>query len=234
MAEANVEAKKDYKAGMPYKDIAIKYGVSINTVKSWKQRYAWERFKKKVCKKKYAAKPRITDDKIEEVKAMLSVGNSKREIARVVGISPNSVCNIATGNKDELEQYRTEKKQEFITGAWATINNALECGNQKIVLASKSAAALNENIEKLIEALEDSETDARVIADVTKTLAKSMDIPLRDIASYIGTVYDKVALASGQSTKNINANITTDAPKGISEMSTEELMSQLELLENEQ
>ena len=34
-------AEKDYKNGMKYKDIADKYGVTINTVKSWKQRYSW-------------------------------------------------------------------------------------------------------------------------------------------------------------------------------------------------
>ena len=31
-------AEKDYLAGMKYKDIAAKYEVSINTVKSWKKR----------------------------------------------------------------------------------------------------------------------------------------------------------------------------------------------------
>ena len=36
-------AEKDYKAGMKYKEIADKYGVTINTVKSWKQRYSWTR-----------------------------------------------------------------------------------------------------------------------------------------------------------------------------------------------
>lgn len=36
-------AEIDYMLGMKYKDIAKKYGVSINTVKSWKQRYAWKR-----------------------------------------------------------------------------------------------------------------------------------------------------------------------------------------------
>ena len=36
-------AEIDYMAGMKYKDIAKKYGVSINTVKSWKQRYKWKR-----------------------------------------------------------------------------------------------------------------------------------------------------------------------------------------------
>ncbi|WP_054777559.1 helix-turn-helix domain-containing protein [Lacticaseibacillus saniviri] len=33
------EAKQDYDKGLKYKDIAEKYGVSINTVKSWKSRY---------------------------------------------------------------------------------------------------------------------------------------------------------------------------------------------------
>ena len=36
-------AKKDYESGMKYKDIAEKYDVSINTVKSWKQRNNWQR-----------------------------------------------------------------------------------------------------------------------------------------------------------------------------------------------
>jgi uncharacterized protein YjcR len=36
-------AKKDYIKGMKYKEIASKYNVTINTVKSWKQRYDWDR-----------------------------------------------------------------------------------------------------------------------------------------------------------------------------------------------
>ena len=32
-------AEKDYQAGMKYKDIATKYNVTLNTVKSWKTRY---------------------------------------------------------------------------------------------------------------------------------------------------------------------------------------------------
>ena len=42
-------AEADYVVGMKYKDIAAKYGVSINTVKSWKKRYAWSRNKKTEC-----------------------------------------------------------------------------------------------------------------------------------------------------------------------------------------
>lgn len=42
-------AESDYVAGMKYKDIAAKYGISMNTVKSWKKRYAWSRNKKTGC-----------------------------------------------------------------------------------------------------------------------------------------------------------------------------------------
>lgn len=36
-------AEKDYQAGMKYKDIATKYNVTLNTVKSWKTRYKWKK-----------------------------------------------------------------------------------------------------------------------------------------------------------------------------------------------
>ena len=42
-------AESDYVAGMKYKVFAAKYGVSINTVNSWKKRYAWSRNKKTGC-----------------------------------------------------------------------------------------------------------------------------------------------------------------------------------------
>lgn len=52
MNEKNyILAEADYVEGMKYKDIAAKYGVSINTVKSWKKRYAWSRNKKECTKK---------------------------------------------------------------------------------------------------------------------------------------------------------------------------------------
>ena len=40
-------AYQDYLKGMKYKEIAEKYGVTINTVKSWKTRYKWAKEGKK-------------------------------------------------------------------------------------------------------------------------------------------------------------------------------------------
>ena len=58
------QAETDYVSGMKYKEIAEKYGVTINTVKSWKTRYQWSRSdkkgvhtkKKKVCTQKQKEK----------------------------------------------------------------------------------------------------------------------------------------------------------------------------------
>ena len=49
MAEKHELALNDYLLGMAYKDIASKYGVSENTVKSWRKRHNWSR--DKVAKK---------------------------------------------------------------------------------------------------------------------------------------------------------------------------------------
>ena len=48
-------ARKDYQKGMKYKDIADKYNVSINTVKSWQRRHGWTRNKKGAPKKSRGA-----------------------------------------------------------------------------------------------------------------------------------------------------------------------------------
>lgn len=59
------EAEKDYLLGMKYKDIAAKYDVSVNTVKSWRSRHSWSRnapTKKGVHPKSKKVAPKIIDD----------------------------------------------------------------------------------------------------------------------------------------------------------------------------
>ncbi|MEF9952211.1 MAG: terminase small subunit [Clostridium sp.] len=68
-------AEVDYCKGMKYKDIAEKYGVTINTVKSWKTRYKWSRngvhTQKKVCTQKSGKKNTDKEPIGEEVKEVL-------------------------------------------------------------------------------------------------------------------------------------------------------------------
>ncbi|MBU5260754.1 hypothetical protein KQI25_16325 [Bacillus pumilus] len=51
MESKHIQAQKDYVKGMKYKDLAEKYEVSINTIKSWKKRHGWERKKGAPTKK---------------------------------------------------------------------------------------------------------------------------------------------------------------------------------------
>lgn len=74
MSEAQnyILAEKDYMAGMKYSDIAKKYNVTINTVKSWKTRYGWDRKSvhtknKKVCTQKEDRKHSKSRGVAEEV-----------------------------------------------------------------------------------------------------------------------------------------------------------------------
>ena len=71
-------AYEDYRAGMKYKEIADKYGVTVNTVKSWKTRYKWCKDGKKVCTQKpkkcaykKAQKENAEEADIEEVKRVI-------------------------------------------------------------------------------------------------------------------------------------------------------------------
>ncbi|MDA2722274.1 phage terminase small subunit [Bacillus cereus] len=43
MKQKHELAQEDYMQGMKYKELAEKYEVSVNTVKSWKTRYKWDR-----------------------------------------------------------------------------------------------------------------------------------------------------------------------------------------------
>lgn len=72
MAENYIDAERDYMQGAKYKDIAAKYDVTINTVKSWKQRYSWSREKgvhtknNKVCTQRKKDAPQVIEDGTRE------------------------------------------------------------------------------------------------------------------------------------------------------------------------
>lgn len=81
VAEQHEAAEKDYISGMKYREIAAKYGVSENTVKSWKTRYQWTRGpkkgvhtkNKKVCtQKSRKSVPEIPELEIADVEEELS------------------------------------------------------------------------------------------------------------------------------------------------------------------
>lgn len=85
MKEKYELAVVDYLDGMKYKDIAVKYEVSLSTVKSWSQRYRWKDKKnakgmrtksksthtKKVCKE--IAEDIVTNGELDEDKQLFCI-----------------------------------------------------------------------------------------------------------------------------------------------------------------
>jgi phage terminase small subunit len=85
-------AEEDYINGMKYKDIAQKYNVTLNTVKSWKTRYKWSKDgapktkksmhtkKEKVCtqNKRSASKKEVIADEVKEVLENTELNDKQR------------------------------------------------------------------------------------------------------------------------------------------------------------
>ncbi|AVK60543.1 terminase [Lactobacillus sp. CBA3605] len=78
MTEKYEQAEQNYMSGMKYKDIATKYDVSLNTVKSWKGRYGWQRVSRKkdvpvkskgVHTKAKSSAPKVAPKIIDELEA---------------------------------------------------------------------------------------------------------------------------------------------------------------------
>lgn len=72
-SEKRIAAQHDYELGMKYKDIAEKYGVSFNTVKSWRSRYGWVR---KGAKKGCTKKPKRVHQKTPTGAAIAQLNDS--------------------------------------------------------------------------------------------------------------------------------------------------------------
>lgn len=98
VVEVRDEAKKDWKKGMKYKDIADKYGVSLSTVKSWAARY-WKNEKvatkatKKVATKK---------EKVATKKKMGPPYGNKNAVGTVKYSAPHNQNNFKHGAYSEV------------------------------------------------------------------------------------------------------------------------------------
>ena len=141
MAEKHEQAEADYMTGMKYKDIAEKYGVALDTVKSWKKRHDWNRKEgapqtKKVCTPKKSAptvpddgtKETLTNDDLTPEQQMFCIYyirtfNAAQSYLRAYGCTYESAMvrgsellrNIKV--KAELERLKEIKRQQIVASA---------------------------------------------------------------------------------------------------------------------
>lgn len=139
------KAEQDYMAGMKYKDIAEKYGTTINTVKSWKKRYAWSRGEgahktEKVCTQKSKGAPKavafiddgtketLQNDDLTPEQQMFCIYysrtfNATQSYLNAFGCSYETAmvngCLLLRNTKvrAEIERLKEIKRQQIVAGA---------------------------------------------------------------------------------------------------------------------
>jgi len=134
----------------------------------------------------------------ERALAELATSSSVAEVERKTGI-PNQTLHGWLKEAEEQQQYRDfreEKKKEFVQAAWNTISDALALGNNRVKRALKHENEFDEFIE-LVQGTELSGPQkAALIAKIKQLQVQN----IRDISTYVGTIYDKAALAAGDAT----------------------------------
>lgn len=156
-------AEKDYMLGMKYKDIAEKYNVSINTVKSWKQRYNWDR------------KGMHTNNK--------SVHTKKTDM-------PKNNKPIANEVKSVLENEELTDKQRLFClyyvkyfNATKAYKKAYEC-DEYSAMTNGSRLLSNDKVKEEIHLLKQNKLN-QVMLSPEDIFQKYMDIAFSDITDYV-------------------------------------------------
>lgn len=141
----------------------------------------------------------IDDQTREQIKALLSTGMAKNAIAKQVKVSWATVDKVSKEFPDDLESLREQKRTEFIDRLWNSMDKALGLADKRIELALDA----NQKLDELHEAVGDSDMDPKKIFELQRAIEGISAVPLGQISTFIGTIYDKHALMTGGKTADI-------------------------------
>lgn len=145
----------------------------------------------------------LSDEKREKVKALLATGAAKNDVAKKVGVSWATVDSISKEAPDEIESFREQKRTQFIDRLWNSMDKALGLADKRIQLALEASDKLDE----LSDAIGDSDLDPRKAQELQNAISNLSTVPLGQISTFIGTIYDKRALMLGESTANTTTTV---------------------------
>ena len=166
------QAELDYMAGMKYKDIAAKYSVSINTVKSWKTRYGWDRNASATPKKK---KPKSVHTKKRTQK---TVEQEERQEEKREALK-------ALVKVDWMQEKQRLFCLYYLQTHNATSSYQRAYGCTRAAAAASASRLLNDaKIRACIQQLKD-ERDAGILLRATDVVELYMRIAFADISEFV-------------------------------------------------
>lgn len=138
---------------------------------------------------------KLTDELKEQIKAHLVLGDNKNDVAKKLGVSWSTVQKIAK----EVES-NPEEKESF-----------------EKLREDKKQEVITRIWEGFINGIE---LGNKMIKEA---LEGEREIPLNQLSTYNGTMYDKMALMKGDPTANTNINGSMTFKQDLKKLSPEEL-----------
>lgn len=153
---------------------------------------------------------KYSDEKKEQAYLIYATTGSFAETAKQLGVAKSTVKNWIDAKRenepDEFEQLRTEKKKDFIDKASEIIEKGLELLDRRMTTALDHENQLDFLIDEIIQSDKEELSQEEKSKLINKIRAIQVQ-KLGDITTAVGTLYDKRALAKGDSTQNTKVTV---------------------------
>jgi len=148
-----------------------------------------------------------TPELVEKVKVALCVSNNASQIAKDNSLNESTVRVWKKKYQEEIAVAYELKKQEFSNKAWEGIDLATRLANKSMTRALEQA----EKLDMLIDVIENiGDMTEKEKMNLVRKVREMQNIPLGQLSTYAGTMYDKQALANGDSTSNVKVETIED------------------------
>ncbi|MEX0975051.1 MAG: hypothetical protein WD024_06885 [Bacillota bacterium] len=138
-----------------------------------------------------------TDDQKERAIAVFTTCGNLSRTSRETGVPISTLKGwLAEQPQEEVAKARLDAKTRFIGQAWDTVLRGIQVGDTVMSFALENKGRIDEAVKAVLKS--DFELDQK--ADLVHVLASLTKFSMKDLAIYIGTVYDKIALATGKPT----------------------------------
>ena len=158
---------------------------------------------------------KYNDDIKEKAIALLTVNNSVSYVARELGLPRSTVKSwkeafdkeAEKSGEDNIAKLRQKKKEDFIKEAWGLIDLAQGVLEKRLKRARDNEESLDELVDEI------SKLDYKTLTSQQRQalymkLAKIKVDDVKSLATVLGTLYDKQALANKEATAIVEGSIT--------------------------
>ena len=159
-----------------------------------------------------------TPQEIADVLTTYAITDSLSETSRRTGVPVTTCKDIVDKHRgtEDFEKLRNEKREQFSERA----NRIVFKGLTLLERRYDKALDKEDEIDLLLETVFNSEDlSDKSKQDIAKKLSKLELNTLSELTTSMGTLFDKMRLATGESTENTNQTITITMSKELEELS---------------